>query len=207
LNLPENWREPYIQPSDVGDRPVLDSLGPIHWSPTPASEWTLRDPENKPVSLKNYRGRPVVVVFYLGAGCVHCIEQLNAFAPKTKDFSDAGISLVAISTESVPGLKKTLEKSKEGGAFPFPILSDETLDTFKSYRAYDDFENTPLHGSFLIDGRGLVRWQDISYEPFSDVDFLLHEARRLLALPPGPALAKVSAVKPNRSPRAAAQVR
>ncbi len=192
LLFSEDWREPYVQPSDVGDRPALDSLGPIHWSPSPAAEWTLRDPENKKVSLKDYRGRPVVVVFYLGAGCVHCIEQLNAFAPKIKNFSDAGISLLAISTESVPDLEKTLAKSKEGGAFPFPILSDHGLETFKSYHAYDDFENMPLHGSFLVDGRGLVRWQDISYEPFFDVDFLLHEAKRLLALPPGPTLAKAS---------------
>ncbi len=104
-------------------------------------------------------------------------------------------------------MKKTLEKSKEGGTFPFPIVSDATLETFKSYRAYDDFENTPLHGSFLVDGRGLVRWQDISFEPFSDVDFLLHEAKRLLALPPGAVLAKTSSPKRHLSPRAASQLR
>jgi hypothetical protein len=50
-----------------------------------------------------------------------------------------------------------------------------------------DFENTALHGTFLIDGEGLVRWQDISYEPFADTQFLLDEVRRLLSLksPPG----------------------
>jgi hypothetical protein len=46
---------------------------------------------------------------------------------------------------------------------------------------YDDFENQPLHGTFLIDGEGNVRWQDISYEPFMDHQFLLKEAQRLLA--------------------------
>jgi hypothetical protein len=38
-----------------------------------------------------------------------------------------------------------------------------------------------LHGTFLIDEEGLVRWQDISYEPFMDTKFLLEEAKRLLA--------------------------
>ena len=33
---------------------------------------------------------------------------------------------------------------------------------------------------FFIDGAGLVRWQDISYEPFQDTKFLLGEAKRLL---------------------------
>ena len=38
----------------------------------------------------------------------------------------------------------------------------------------------PLHGTFLIDESGHVRWQDIGHEPFTEVDFLLREARRLL---------------------------
>ena len=33
---------------------------------------------------------------------------------------------------------------------------------------------------FIIDGDGLVRWQDISYEPFMDPDFVLREGKRLL---------------------------
>lgn len=205
LNLPEDWREPYSETPDVGERPPLESLGPFRWQPTAAPEWTLGDAENAKHSLKDFRGRPVIVVFYLGAGCVHCIEQLNAFAPKTKAFKEAGISIIAISTESVSELKKTLEKSKEGGDFPFPIVSDQTLETFKAYRAYDDFENTPLHASFLVDGRGMVRWQDISYEPFADVDFLLQESKRLLALPQGAVLARAPGAKRKLSPRAASQ--
>ena len=55
---------------------------------------------------------------------------------------------------------------------------------FKQYRAYDDFEKQPLHGTFLIDRVGLVRWQDISYEPFEEVEFLLNESKRLLAQDP-----------------------
>jgi hypothetical protein len=58
------------------------------------------------------------------------------------------------------------------------------LKVFKQYRAYDDFEQQPLHGTFLIDRQGLVRWQDISYEPFTEVEFLLRESKRLLAQNP-----------------------
>ena len=68
----------------------------------------------------------------------------------------------------------------------FPLVSDHDLKVFKAYRAFDDFENVPLHGTFLIDGNGLVRWQDISFEPFNEVKFLLTESKRLLALPVRP---------------------
>lgn len=182
LNLPADWRTPPSQATDVGQRPALDSLGPFRWQPMPAPEWTLADANGKRVSLKDYRGKPVVVLFYLGYGCVHCLEQLNAFGPATKDFAEAGISLVAISTDTAEGLKKTFAKSKSEDGFPFPLLSDEPLAAFKSFRAFDDFENMPLHGTFLIDGQGLVRWQDISFEPFTDTKFLLAESKRLLGL-------------------------
>jgi hypothetical protein len=36
---------------------------------------------------------------------------------------------------------------------------------------------------FVVDGRGLIRWQHISFEPFMRSEFLLEEAKRLLALP------------------------
>jgi alkyl hydroperoxide reductase subunit AhpC len=90
---------------------------------------------------------------------------------------------VALSTDSADGLHKTFAQAKEGQGFPFPILSDSTLATFKAYRAFDDFEGIPLHGTFLIDGAGLVRWQDIGYQPFRDPAWLLGEAKRLLGVP------------------------
>ncbi len=182
LHLPDDWRAPAPQATDVGQRPALDSLGPFRWQPMPAPDWKLSDAKGKQFSLKQYRGKPLVVLFYLGYGCVHCLEQLNAFGPATKDFAEAGISIVAISTDSAEGLRKTFARSKDEDGFPFPLLSDESLETFKNFRAFDDFENMPLHGTFLIDGQGLVRWQDISFEPFTDTKFLLAESKRLLGL-------------------------
>lgn len=132
-----------------------------------------------------------MVIFYLGFGCLHCAEQLQKFGPKTAAFADAGISLVAISSDSQTNLKKSHERYAEG-KFPFEIVSDESLQTFKAYRAFDDFEQKPLHGTFLIDADGRLRWWDIGYEPFMDPDFVLNEARRqlqpgILEIPPEPA--------------------
>ena len=182
LGLAPDWRVSSAGKSDVGERPALDSLGPFRWQPCSAHAWTLPDASNKKRSLADYRGRPVLVVFYLGHGCKHCIEQLNLLAPVARDFESQGISIVAVSTDSVAGLHKTTEKATADAGFPFPIVSDESLDAFKAYGAYDDFEQMALHGTYLIDGDGKVRWQDISFEPFSDLKFLVGESRRLLGL-------------------------
>ena len=94
-------------------------------------------------------------------------------------YRDAGIELIAVSTDDATGLKKSLD-NYEGG-MPFPLVSNTELDVFKAYRAFDDFEDIPLHGTFLIDENGLIRWQDVSYEPFMNPEFLLKESKRLLA--------------------------
>ena len=179
--LPDDWRVPLTPPSDIGERPNLADLGPFRWQPCPAPGWTLNDSNGKSLSLSDYRGKPVLVIFFLGVGCPHCIEQLNVFEPMLGDFAAAGISLVAISTDSVDGLKATFEKSKLPEKVP--LVSDHEMKVFRDYRAFDEFENAPLHGTFLIDGNGLVRWQDISFEPFREAKFLLGESKRLLAQP------------------------
>jgi hypothetical protein len=46
--------------------------------------------------------------------------------------------------------------------------------------AFDDFERMPLHGTYLIDGKGRLRWQDIRYLPFAEPKWLLRECSRLL---------------------------
>ncbi len=179
LGFPADWRTPAEQMADIGARPDLDSLGPFRWQPVSANQWTLPDVESKSRSLSDYRGRPVVVIFYLGYGCLHCAQQLQKFAPKYAEFQAAGLDVVAISTDKQENLKKAFDDFEAG--FPFPLVADPEMTVFKSYRCYDDFEKAALHGTFLIDGTGKIRWQDISYEPFMDPDFVLKEAKRLLA--------------------------
>ena len=172
--------------ADLVDLPGLDTLGPFRWQPIPAPDWILPDSDGKQHTLRDFRQRPVIVVFYLGYGCLHCAEQLQALAPKAIEFAAQGISIVAISTDNVEDLHRSHESYE--GLFPFPLVADPKMEIFKSYRVYDDFEDTPLHGTFLIDASGRIRWQDISYDPFMDVDFLLAESKRLLAQdePPRP---------------------
>ncbi len=183
LKLPKDWRLPMTSAPDLGTRPDLATLGPFRWQPSAAPSWSLPDSAGKTHALSDYKGQPVLVVFYLGSGCVHCIEQLNIFAPLTKEYADAGIKIIAVSTDSAAGLHQTFEQAKDKAGFPFPIVADAGFEAFKTYRAFDDFERLPLHGLFLIDGDGFVRWQNISHQAFRDAAWLLDESKRLLSVP------------------------
>jgi peroxiredoxin len=121
----------------------------------------------------------VIVVFYLGYGCLHCAEQLQAIAKKHDDIRAAGFEVIAVSTDQQENLKRACENLEK--VFPFPLVADPEMAVFREYRCYDDFEKAALHGTFVVDARGKVRWQDISYEPFMDTEFLIKEGRRLIS--------------------------
>ena len=192
LKLPADWRPKLEWKADSGERPDLAKLGPFRWSPYAAPDWSAVDQLGKNHSLAGHKSRPLLLVFYLGSGCSHCVEQLNALGPVAKDYTAAGIDIVAVSTDNAGDLNKTFVQAKDAQGFPFPIVADPGLAAFKAYRAYDDFENQALHGTFLIDAAGFVRWQDISSQPFSNVKWLLSESKRLLAMPVNTAIGTVS---------------
>ena len=179
----QGWLREYQHRDDVGERPPLESLGPLTWHPSPAPAWELRDHTGKTVSLADYRGKPVVVIFYLGFGCLHCVEHLGTFSPLAEEFRKAGIEIVAIGTDDREALSDAITAYTKDKPIHFPLLSDAEQVVFDRYRCVDNFENQALHGTFLIDGVGNIRWQDIGPEPFTDARFLLREAQRLLNLP------------------------
>jgi peroxiredoxin len=178
-----DWRSAEATKTDIGNRPPLDTLGPIRWEPSPAPTFQLTTLEGKPLTLADYTGRPVVLVFYLGTGCLHCTEQLKAFAAAQSDFRASGLEVVAVSSDSPDALRKAQAELKDSEKYPFPIVPTNDMTVFKKYRAYDDFERQPLHGTFLVDGQGKLRWLDIGPEPFMDAKFLIAESKRLLSLP------------------------
>jgi len=175
------WTRSPAKRKDIGERPPLDSLGPFRWSPPKAPRFTLVDGTGERVSLEDYRGRSVLAIFFLGHRCSHCMEQLEAFAPHVAAYREAGIEIVGVSTDPVSELGNTRRTTDEGTEeFPFPLWSDEDRTAFRAFRAHDDFEDQPLHGTYLIDGNGRIRWQTIGHEPFSRPSWLLEECQRLL---------------------------
>jgi peroxiredoxin len=184
FGFPTDWRRPEkIQAALSGHR-SLASLGPLLWRPWTAPDWKLKGSDGKEHTLGEFNGKPLVMVFFLGGTCLHCQQQLQAFAKAAREFSAAGLTVVAVSTDDEAGIKKNLTGYKP--EFPFLILADPKLKVFQSFGAYDDFERIALHGTFVVDANGFLRWNDVGAEPFMDAGFVISESQRLLSRPIAP---------------------
>lgn len=179
------WSPPAPAPetSEAEAHIDLTTLGPLAWGPFPAEPFSKVDTDGHPWTLADHRGRNVLVLFYLGGRCAHCLQQLQIFAKEIDALKALNTEVVAVGSDDIQAAR-ALKANADGIAFPMPLLADPQLEVFRTYRSYDDFEGQPLHGTFLIDARGDVRYQRIAADPFLDVEFIKAEAARLNRLTP-----------------------
>jgi peroxiredoxin len=172
-----DWRIPATSASDLGERPDLDTLGPLRWQAWQAGSWTATSASGETVTSGAYAGRPHVILLTLGMACEHCNEQVKAFTEAASRFEAAGLPVLVISTDSPEDI------AGAGDRLPFLALSGVDGEAFRALGAWDDFENTPLHATCYISADGRMRWQHMGYEPFMLPEFLLDEIGRLEAMP------------------------
>ena len=87
-----------------------------------APDFALPGTGGRSYSLAEYRGKPVVLVFYPGDSTPVCTRQLNAYTTDIDKFVEVGASVLAISPQSVKS-HETFASSQ--GGFGFPLLADE----------------------------------------------------------------------------------
>jgi peroxiredoxin len=86
----------------------------------PAPQFTLKDPDGRPVSSRELLDRePLVLSFYRGVWCPYCNLELQALQDALSDITERGASMVAISPQTAPNSRKSQRENK----LDFPILS------------------------------------------------------------------------------------
>ena len=118
-----------------------------------APEFTLDGTGEKAYSLADYKGHPVVLVFYPGDNTPVCTRQLQSYTEDWDQFTDLGAVVLAVSPQDVPSHDGF--SCKHG--FPFPLLADTDKKVGAAYGILG-----PLgfyrRSVFVIDGDGVVRY-------------------------------------------------
>jgi peroxiredoxin len=127
---------------------------------TKAPEFTLRSTPDQSVSLSEFQGQPVILVFYPADWSPVCGDQLGLYNELLPEFSRFGAALVAVSVDGVWSHIAYAHDRK----LKFTLLSDFEPKgaVSRQYEAYHAADGTSERALFVIDAAGVIRWSYVS---------------------------------------------
>jgi peroxiredoxin len=153
----------------------LAHIGPNNWEPYAAPQLDCLDVNGARVSLQDFKGTNVLLVFYLSDECAHCVEQLTAINARAADWASENTVVLGVSSAN-PEKNKASAKL---GKLAMRLLSDHDHENARRFASYDDFEEIELHSTILIDADGRIHWKRTGGNPFDDVAFLLQSIKQM----------------------------
>jgi len=128
-----------------------------------APDFTLRDQDGEEVSLADFRGRKVMLVFYPFDFSPVCSDQLSLYQEVKPEIEEKGVTLVGVSVDSPYAHK----------AFQAKLGVDTTLladfepkgEVARAYGSYIDGPGMANRTLVLVDEDGKVAWTYESPNP------------------------------------------
>ncbi len=117
----------------------------------------------KKVSMKDYKGKWLLVFFYPLDFTFVCPTEIRGFAKMEGDFKKLNCSIVGASTDSEHSHKAWLERDLP--EVKFPILADTNHHVSRAFGVLKEDQGIAYRGTFIIDPEGIIR-----YEAVSDLD-------------------------------------
>lgn len=123
-----------------------------------APNFTLKNSQGEPVSLRDFRGKKVVLYFYPEAGTPGCTTQACDFRDNLNSLMSAGYQVIGISKDSSADLSSFASEY----ALNFPLLADEDLAVHHSYGTYGEKNlygkkvTGVLRSTFVLDEEGVI---------------------------------------------------
>jgi len=118
-----------------------------------APDFTLPGTGGRSYSLSEYRGQPVVLVFYPGDNTPVCTKQLTSYTENIGQFAGVGAQVLAISPQSVESHEAFAAKH----GFTFPLLADTDKKVAALYGTLGPL-GFPRRSVFVVDGSGVIRY-------------------------------------------------
>ncbi|XP_026431322.1 peroxiredoxin Q, chloroplastic-like [Papaver somniferum] len=130
--------------------------------------FTLKDQDNKPVSLSKFKGKPVVLYFYPADETPGCTKQACAFRDSYEKFKKAGAQVVGISGDSPDSHKAFAKKFR----LPYTLLSDEGNKIRKEWGVPSDlFGTLPGRQTYVLDKNLTVQYiYNNQFQPEKHID-------------------------------------
>lgn len=133
-----------------------------------APEFSLADDRGQNVTLKQFRGKPVVLYFYPKDDTPGCTKEACAFRDRQADLQAAGAVVLGVSPDGVESHGKFRDKFD----LNFPLLADVDHSLAESYGAwreknmYGKKSMGVVRSTFLIDAQGKIArvWKKVDVD-------------------------------------------
>jgi glutaredoxin-dependent peroxiredoxin len=127
-----------------------------------APDFKLFNSDKKEVSLSNYSGKKVVVLFFPLAFTGVCTAELCSLRDDITTYTNIGAEVLAISVDSL----FTLEKFKADQNLPFPLLSDFNKEASTAYGSlYENFvlgmKGVSKRSAFVVNEAGKIAYAEV----------------------------------------------
>lgn len=144
---------------------------------TKALEFTLPDQNGEMHSLKDYRGKKVILYFYPRDNTPGCTKQACGYSERYPAFLEKGVEIIGISKDSVASHKKFEEKQN----LTFTLLSDKELEVIQAYDVWKEKKNYGkvsmgvVRTTYLIDEEGIIVRANDNVKAADDPENMLQE--------------------------------
>jgi len=144
-----------------------------------APDFRLRSQHGTEVSLADFRGRKIVVLyFYPKDETPGCTKEACSFRDSYEDFTSAGAEVLGISGDSVSAHEGFAKHHR----LPFTLLADEGNTVRKAYGVPATMWILPGRVTYVIDKQGVVRHVfNSQLQAAKHVDQALEIVRKLAA--------------------------
>jgi peroxiredoxin len=125
-----------------------------------APDFSLNTTPDQKVSLRDFRGRNIVLAFYPADWSPVCSDQLPIYSELMPEFRKLGADVLGLSVDGV-WCHLAFAKSRN---LRFPLLSDfePKGEVARNYDAYRKGEGVCERALFVIDREGIIRWSYVS---------------------------------------------
>ncbi|MEO6917327.1 MAG: redoxin domain-containing protein [Chitinophagaceae bacterium] len=127
-----------------------------------APDFSLYNTEKEKVSLQDYKGRKLLILFFPLAFTSTCTKELCSVRDGITKYADMDADVVAISVDSI----FTLLKFREEQHLNFPLLSDFNKETSEAYGSLYttfgfDMKGVSKRSAFVVDREGILVYTEV----------------------------------------------
>lgn len=112
------------------------------------------------MTLQEYRGKYVTLIFYPANFSFVCPTELHAFSDRAQEFRNIGCEVIGCSTDShYSHCAWMMQPRKAGGLgeIDIPLWADKSMKIARDYYMLDEATGMANRGMFIIDRLGYVR--------------------------------------------------